>query len=226
MEGGVDRDSSFNQCISCMSSEKEIEDLSAQVESLRIELREFENKENNTNFNTQDSEVFKDPGSSDLSSKILQLMLENKYLKSQMSKNKRDEIDEDLDGCPEVFARISTGLYAINGVKVNLFLENNILMCRMGPAMKISDFLNNLAHGSNSTTPCENSFKEMKFVGEIASEVGECSFTSEEDKKEELKKRMVKVREPVIKKQYKPDKKAFAPLRQTSAHLERKRASK
>ncbi|OMJ84920.1 hypothetical protein SteCoe_13906 [Stentor coeruleus] len=226
----IERISAINLCPNCEANEKEIVELSNQVSFLKSELREYENKENKLSFSSLESESFKEPPvTTDLSSKILQLMLENKYLKTQVNKleskvSDHDEVDEFLKQYPEMFSKISVGQYYYNNTKVNLFIENSALLCRVGNIMTVHDFLISFTHGSNSTTPCDISFKETtKHCQEVASEIGECSYMSEEDKKDEAKKKDFKGKQVLFKKQFKPEKKTFAPLRQTSAHFDRRK---
>ena len=159
-------------------------------------------------------------------------MLENKSLKHQIyniesTAEQCDEVDEALKGCPELFSKISTGQYFYNNLKINIFLEQGALLCRVGNTMLLHEFILSYNQRSNSTTPGDTSFKENpKTMQEVASEIGECSYTSEEDKKEDLKKKELRQKEVIIKKQYRPDKKVFAPLRQSSAHMERKKTQK
>ena len=236
MENMIEKISFLYTCPNCESYEKEIFTLNSSISMLKSELKDYKEKFNTFKYNffLPESEFFFDfsePENSDLSSKVLQLMLENKYLKSQMSNIDAncefDDIDENLKQYSDGFTKVSSGQYVYNNMKINIFMENGGLYCRVGNVMLLNDFLMNFNNGSSSTTPCENSFKEApKGSQDIISESGEFSYTSEEDKKEDLKKKENKTRQVVIKKQFRPDKKVFAPLRQSSAHLERKKTGK
>ena len=235
LERLVDKIELWNPCNNCGKLNNQIVGLKNQISSMKSELKEYENRisENRANFSyIPDLDIFSEPPiidkNSDLSSKVLQLMLENKSLKHQKynaesSAEQGDEVDEALKAYPEFFAKISSGQYFYNNIGINIFLEQGVLVCRVGNTMLLHEFILSFNQGSNSTTPGDNSFKENpKVMQEVASEIGECSFTSEEDKKEELKKKDSKQKKSIIKKQYRPDNKVFAPLRQSSTHMERK----
>ena len=236
LQNVIDNIQSINLCPNCEILENNISKLSNEIYSLQLDLKDLEHKNSDgkKSFIIDDIDNFDERHKdSDLSSKIMQLMIENKCLKSQLSNFESnsanfDEVDEALKIYPELFNKISFGQYTYNNIKVNIFLENNMLACRIGNTMPIQEFISSFFNlGSNSTTPGDNSFKENpKVLQEITSEVGECSYVSEEDKKDEYRKRIDKNRQVVIKKQFRPDKKVFAPLRQSSAHMERKKLAK
>lgn len=228
----IDRISLNKSCTNCAKSKMKIAALNEQIILMKSDLNEPENKnsEAKANFSfTPEIDLFTEPSvldvNSDLSTKVLQLMLENKALKSQTGKTEarsEDEVDEALKQYSEMFTKVSTGQYKYKNMAVNIFMEKNVLLCRAGNVVTVQEFVTSFHQGSNSTTPGDSSFKENpKNSHEVASEIGECSYTSEEDlKRKEVKKQVL------IKKQYRPDKKVFAPLRQSSAHIERKKTLK
>jgi hypothetical protein len=259
LEKTIEKIGSLKPCSKCEELEKENFQLHSQISSIESEYKDHKQKLQehifpiiqddsytkerlSSNLSAQHSKIMNlEPGckniqdsytlseSSDLSSKILQLMLENKYLKSQVLvyEDLYNEVDEALKMHSESFVKVSYGQYVYNNAKVNVFMENNTLMCRTGIPVPLHEFFAGYNQESNSTTPCDSSFKEIhKRLHEIASEPGDCSYTSEEDKKDDIKKKDPKHKTVIINKQFKPDKKIFAPLRQSSAHMERRKTGK
>lgn len=226
-----EKDDNMKSCLNCACKDKEISELTKKFSLLKTEIHELETKEQKLNTSTLESESYKETQmTSDLSSKIKQLMLQNKYLKSQIGKfssKDTDEVDDLLKQYPDTFTKISPGQYIYNNFKVNIFIEKSHLLCRVGNVMTVNEFLISFTHSSNSTTPCDISFKEtIKTCPGIDLETRECCCINEVEKKDEGKKKDLKSRNVLLRKQFMPEKKSFVPLRQSSSHFDRKKDKK
>ena len=209
----------LNHCKNCEKNEDLVAELTRQGSLIGKETR-INSSLSFDSFNDIDSQI-----------KALESVQENKVLRTTLAKIEKkvaDEefIDSELRNFGENFRKISTGQYIYNNsVKVNIFLDNNVIFCRVGKLMTINDFFLAFSQNSNTKT-CENCTNFSKYLNEI--QVGNCENSwSEEDKKEgEAKKKENKNKGNVVKAQFRPDKKSFVPLRQGSAHAEKKRMSK
>lgn len=218
----IEKITTLNYCKNCEKNEDLLTELTKQVN-----LGKTDGKE--TRINSSIS--FDSYNDIDLQARALESVQENKVLKNALTKLEKkvaDEefLDSELKNFGECFRKISPGQYVYNNsVKVNIFLDNNVIFCRVGKLMTINDFF--LAFSQNlNTKTCENCTNFSKYLSDL--QAGNCeSCWSEEDKKEEeAKKKESKSKGNVIKAQFRPDKKSFIPIRQGSSHADKKRIYK
>jgi hypothetical protein len=160
---------------------------------------------------------------SDLSSKIMQLMVENRLLKAQLSKfeNGLDETDEALQPYGEAFSKLATGLYSYQNTKLSIFLENGNLMCRTGNPIPLGEFVLSITNASYSTS-CEISFKESNRNEPEA--IFETDMMSNKSGTGEKKEGKTEGKDKTQKgiRQFRPDNKVYVPIRQAYSQLRRR----
>jgi hypothetical protein len=216
----IEKLAGVSQCSNCDKNRDMFNELTRQISSLKNLPKDEVKDVNCLSFESFIELDAKNSGLDGFNEKQFKAFI------SAFEKKVKDEemIESELKNFAGCFLKIGSGQYLFNKtLKVNVFLENNSVLCRVGKIFTLNEFISSFAQGV-SLKSRENSSHFSKNLNET----GTCENSwSEEDKKdEEVKKKEGRIKPNLIKAQFKPDKKAFVPLRQTSSHSEKKRLCK
>ena len=211
----IEKITNFNQCSNCEKNREMFNELSRQISSLKVVNRDEVKETNNLSF---DSFFELESFNKDLpdTKKI------KNFIQVYEKQVKEEEIIEsELRNHQDSFIKISDGQYLYNKtLKVNIFVENSSILCRVGKIFTLPEFINSFSQGVSVKI-----LDHPANFSKLSNETGTCenSFSEEDKKEEEAKKKDLRIKPNLIKSQFKPDKKSFIPLRQTSNHNEKKR---
>ena len=210
----IEKLTSFTQCSNCEKNRELFNQLSRQISTLKVINQDEVKEPNNSSFDSfleQESISKELPNTKNLKS----------FIQAFESLAKEEEvIESELKSLPDSFIRTSNGQYIFNKtLKVNIFIENSSVLCRVGKIFTLPEFISSFSAGLSGKSSDPANFSKL------SNETGTCenSFSEEDKNSEALKKKDPRIKPALIKSHFKPDKKSFIPLRQTSNPNDKKR---